>query len=147
MLQARRACCTLAALVFALSAGYVGTASGQGEDKKPSVALKLTPPVGFSPLKVHVSVEIRGGANDSAEFYCPAVEWDWGDDVRSESSEDCDPYQAGKSAIQRRYSADHTYRESGSYRVTFRLKQKDKVVGAGAANVQVRPGAREGFDN
>ena len=67
-----------------------------GDDKKPSLSLKATPPLGFSPLRVHASVDVRGGADDSADFYCPAIEWDWGDGTMSESSEDCDPYEAGK---------------------------------------------------
>lgn len=145
MLQARRACCTLAALLLALSMGHAAAAARDGE--KPSVALKATPPAGFSPLHVHGSVEIRGGADDSENFYCPAVEWDWGDDLKSERSEDCEPYRPGQSEIERRYSADHTYEQAGSYRVTFRLKQKDKVIAAASALVQVRPGARDGFDN
>ena len=145
MLQARRACCTLAVLVLALSTGRVLRASRDGDDKKPSVALKAIPPVGFSPLKVHATVEIRGGADDNAEFYCPAVEWDWGDDLTSGSSEDCDPYQPGKSSIQRRYAADHVYDQSGTYRLVIRLKQKNKVIGIASVNVQVRPGARDEF--
>jgi hypothetical protein len=143
MLHARRACCTLAALLLALSTGYAAGAAGNGE--KPSVALKATPPVGFSPLKVHASVEIRGGPNDNPELYCATVEWDWGDDLSSERSEDCDPYRAGESEIQRRYSADHTYQQAGSYRVTFRLKQKNKLVASGSTNVQVRAGIRDDF--
>ena len=143
MLQARRACCTLAALLLALSTGQIANAARDGE--KPSVALKATPPVGFSPLRVHASVEIRGGADDYETFYCPAIQWDWGDDLTSESSEDCDPYQPGKTQIQRHYYADHTYNQPGTYRVTFRLKQRDKLIASGAANVQVRPGVRDGF--
>lgn len=142
MVQARRACCTLAALLLALSTGHVVHAR---DGEKPSVALKANPPVGFSPLKVHASVEIRGGPDDYAAFYCPAIEWDWGDDLRSESSEDCDPYQAGKTQIQRHYFADHTYSQAGTYRVTFRMKQKNKLIASGSANVQVRPGVRDGF--
>jgi len=146
MLQARRrTCCTLAALVLALSTAYAWSASRDGNDKKPSVALKATPPVGFSPLKVHGAVEIRGGADDNADFYCPAVEWDWGDDLTSASSEDCDPYQAGKSSIQRRYSADHTYTQAGTFRVVIRLRQKDRIIGTGTVMVQVRPGVHDGF--
>jgi hypothetical protein len=145
MLQARRACCTLVALLLAISTGYGAAAARDGE--KPSVALRTRPSAGFAPLRVHAAIEIRGGANDAAEFYCPAVEWDWGDDLTSEHSEDCDPYHAGQSEIERRYSGDHTYTQAGSYRVVFRLKQKDKVVATASALVQVRPGARDGFDN
>jgi hypothetical protein len=64
----------------------------------------------------------------------------------SESGEDCDPYQAGKSTIKRRFTADHTYRQSGTYQIYFRLKQKGRIVGAGNGTVQVRAGAREEFE-
>jgi hypothetical protein len=141
MPQFRRAGCTVVAFVAA--ALVSGPASGQG-DRKPSLSLKATPPIGFSPLKVHAVAELRGGADDYPEFYCASIEWEWGDGTVSESGEDCDPYEAGKSAIRRRFSADHTYRISDAYKVAFRLKQKTRVVATGTANVQVRPGAREG---
>lgn len=115
----------------------------EGNDRKPSLSLKVTPPVGFSPLRVRVLAELRGGPNDYPDFYCPAIEWDWGDGTVSESSEDCNPYEAGKSEIRRRFAADHLYRQSDSYRLSFRIKQKSKVVATSAVSVQVRPGMRE----
>ena len=66
--------------------------------------------------------------DDFAEFYCPTVEWIWGDDTRAESSADCDPYEAGKSEIRRRYSVNRVFQTAGNFKVEFRLKQKDKVV-------------------
>ena len=116
-------------------------------DKKPSLSLKATPPVGFSPLKVRIVVDVRGGADDYADFYCPSIEWDWGDGTVSGNSEDCDPYQAGKSSIKRRYSIEHVFRQQGSWQVFFRLKQRDRVIAASSANVQVRPGVRDEFGN
>jgi hypothetical protein len=120
-------------------------AQKQGDDKRPSLALRLTPPLGFSPLRVHASVDVRGGPDDSVDFYCPALEWSWGDGTVSETSEDCDPYQEGTSTIRRRFSADHTFQQGGAYRVTFRLKQKNRVVASASGNVQVRAGARDEF--
>ena len=81
----------------------------QSDDKRPSLSLKVTPPLGFSPLRVRASVDVRGGADDSIDYYCPAIEWDWSDGTKSETSEDCDPYQEGTSSIRRRFSADHTF--------------------------------------
>jgi|SoiMethySBSTD1v2_1073268.scaffolds.fasta_scaffold295750_2 hypothetical protein len=116
-----------------------------GDDKRPSLALKATPPLGFSPLRVHASVDVRGGPDDSPDFYCPAVSWDWGDGTVSENSEDCDPYEEGTSAIRRRFSANHTFQQGGAYRVTFRLKQKTRVIASASTNVQVRAGVRDEF--
>jgi hypothetical protein len=147
MVHPTRAFCTVTAvLALALSSGGVTYAQRGGEDKKPSLALKATPPVGFAPLRVRVTVDLRGGADDYADLYCPSVEWQWGDDVVSENSGDCDPYEAGKTAIQRHYSAQHVYRQSGAYRLTFRLKQKGRIIALGSANVQVRAGVREDLD-
>src|SRR5215213_10479033 len=108
-------------------------AAGQEKKGKPSVSVKVTPTMGFSPARVVVSAELRGGADDYEQFYCGSVEWDWGDDTRSESKTDCEPYEAGKSEIKRHFAIDHTYNTAGEYRVEFRLKQKDKVVARGSA--------------
>ena len=120
-------------------------AQKQGDDKRPSLALKVTPPLGFSPLRVHASVDVRGGPDDTIDFYCPSIAWDWGDGTISETSEDCEPYEEGTSSIRRRFSADHTFQQGGGYRVTFRLKQKSRVVGSASSNVQVRAGVRDDF--
>lgn len=143
----RRVLCTLAAaLVVTLSpAGARSAQEDDGEDRKPSLSLRATPPVGFSPLRVRVVVDVRGGADDYAEFYCPSIEWDWDDGTVSEASSDCDPYVAGKSTIRRRFTAEHVYRQGGAYRIVFRLKQKDETVASGSGNVQVRSGLRDGF--
>jgi hypothetical protein len=146
MNDACRASCTIAALAAVLVATAASTAAQRdGADKKPSLSLKATPPAGFAPLRVHAIVDVRGGANDNAEFYCATVQWDWDDGTISENSEDCDPYEAGKSSIKRRYTGDHTFRLSGDYRVTFRLKQKDRVIASTTTTLTVRAGATEGF--
>lgn len=135
----------IAVVVLAWSVGTVFGTQKVAEDKKPSLSLRATPPVGFSPLRVRVVVDVRGGPDDYADFYCPSLQWDWGDGTVSESSEDCEPYQEGKSTIRRRYSAEHVFRQSGTFRVTFRLKRRDKAIGVSSANVQVRTGVREEF--
>lgn len=143
----RRALCPLAAL---LAAGLLGTGvrpvsgeEGRENGKKPSLSLKATPPIAFSPARVRVVAEVRGGEDDYQQFYCPAIEWDWGDGTVSENSVDCDPYESGKSEIRRRFSAEHTYRQSGSYKVYFRMKQKSKTVAASSVSVRIRPGLGE----
>lgn len=138
-------CTIVATLALGFTCGAIVDAQRE-EAKKPSVAFRATPPVGFSPLRVRVVVDIRDGDDDYADFYCPSIEWDWADGTVSESSEDCAPYEAGKSTIQRRFTAEHTYNQSGTYRIYFRLKQKNRIVGAGNGTVQVRAGVREGFD-
>lgn len=113
------------------------------DDKKPKVTVKANPSMGMSPVRIVVTADVNGGSSDE-ELYCPSVEWEWGDDTKSADSADCDPYVAGKSEVKRRFTADHTYRTAGEYQVQFRLKKKDKVVGAGNTLVRVRPGLGDG---
>jgi hypothetical protein len=146
-MNCRRAFCTLAALLaLTLLGGAVAPLSGddrQEENKKPSLSLKATPPISFSPAKVRAAAEARGGADDYEDFYCPTIEWEWGDGTTSENTQDCDPYEAGKSSIRRRFSAEHTYRMAGNFKMVFKLKQKAKTIAATSVSVQVRPGLRE----
>ena len=141
---------TVAALATAVLASVVAAGDPvsavqrSDDNKKPSLAFKATPPVGFTPLKVRVVVDVKGGANDYADFYCATVEWDWADGNTSGSGEDCEPYQAGKSEIQRRFTSEHTFRQEGDYEIAFRLKQKSKVVAFSKAIVRVKSGI---FDN
>jgi hypothetical protein len=143
MTEPRRAFCTLAAV---LTICLPAVLSGQkAEAKKPSLSLKATPPMGFTPLRVVVGVDVKDGDDDYADFYCAGVEWDWGDGTISENSSDCDPYEPGKSTIRRRFTADHIYRQPGLFKVVFKLKQKTKQVAAVTTNVQVRSGVGDGF--
>ena len=89
-----------------------------------------------------LTAELVGGANDYEDYYCPTVEWDWGDGTHSESTSDCDPYQQGKTEIKRRFTVEHVFR-AGNYRVMFRMKRRDKPIVTATANIQVRPGIRD----
>ena len=109
-------------------------------DKKPKLTLKAQPLISMAPSKVTLRAELVGGANDYEEFYCPSIEWDWGDGTQSESTSDCEPYQAGKSEIKRRFTVEHLFR-AGSYQVAFRLKHRNKAVAAATATIQVQGGA------
>ena len=144
MTHPRCACSTLAAvLVFLLP---THTMQGQrAEAAKPSLSLRATPTMGFTPLRVRVAADLRDGSDDYAEFYCATVEWNWGDGTISESSTDCDPYEAGKSTIERHFTANHIYRQPGPQRITFKLKQKKKQVAAASTTVQARAGVGDGF--
>ena len=142
----------------ALTTGFASLAADQKDQgKKPTISVKANPPVGFSPLRVILTAEVKGGPDDYEDFYCASVEWDWGDDTKSENKADCDPYEAGKSEIKRRYVMEHTFRNVGTtnlpgggvsaseqppvqLRVKFSLKQKNKVVGTGQTVIELRQG-------
>src|SRR5262245_28673697 len=85
------------------------------DNKKPKISVKANPAMAISPARVVASADISGGPDDYEEFYCAGSEWDWGDDTKSNNSADCDPYEAGKSQIKRRFTADHVYRIAGEY--------------------------------
>src|SRR5262245_36101667 len=120
MIHPRRALSLLAVLLVSVATDHAVSAQRGGDDKKPSLSLRATPPVGFSPLRVRLVVDVKGGAEDYADFYCPKIEWDWGDGTTSGNSEDCDPYEAGKSTIKRRYTTEHVFRQPGTWQVFFR---------------------------
>lgn len=127
---------------FALSAAVLGEGSAQKPDK-PSLSLKANPSITFSPANIFFAAEVKGGPDDFEDLYCPAVEWEWGDGTKDQSSADCEPYEAGKSQIKRRYVAQKKYQSSGDYRVAFRLKQKDRTVGTATTQLKIRPGVRD----
>ena len=114
------------------------------DTKRPKITLKAQPVISMAPSRVVLTAELVGGANDFEDFYCAAVEWEWGDGTKSESSTDCAPYESGKSEIKRRFTVEHVFR-MGAYRVMFHLKRREKSVGMATVSIQVRPGLRDGI--
>jgi hypothetical protein len=114
--------------------------AAEDKPKRPKLTIKASPSMAISPARVVVSADVNGGPDDFEEFYCASVEWDWGDDTKSNNTADCEPYEAGKSTIKRRFTADHVYRTAGDYRIQFRLKKKNKSVGSASTSVKIRPG-------
>src|SRR5262249_55109608 len=112
------------------------------DSRRPKLSLKASPAISMSPARVVLTAEFVGGANDFEEYYCPTVEWDWGDGTQSESTFDCQPYEPGKSEIKRRVTVIHVFR-AGAFHVTFRLKRHDKVITSSSTNIQVQPGLRD----
>jgi hypothetical protein len=141
--------CAMCFAITAMVTDVTGTAGEQKDDKnkdqdpRPKVSLRAQPVIAMSPARVVLTAELNGGANDFEEYYCPTVEWDWGDDTRSEATNDCEPYQSGKSEIKRRFTVEHVYKRAGNYRISFRMKRRDKTVGAATTNVQIRPGLHD----
>jgi hypothetical protein len=98
------------------------------EPKRPSLSLKATPGTGMVPIRVSATAEFKGGDDDFQDYYCPAVEWNWGDGTVSQEAKDCEPYEAGVSQVRRRFTGSHTYKRAGAFRITFRLKHRDRVL-------------------
>lgn len=137
----------IAATCFTLSA-VSATLAVQRTDKedksqdaiRPKFNLRAQPPVGTTPQRVVLTAELTGGADDFEDYYCPTIEWDWGDDTKSESTIDCDPYEAGKSQIKRRFTVEHVFRRPGAFKLFIRLKRGEKVLALASTTVQVRSG-------
>jgi hypothetical protein len=110
------------------------------EVKRPSLSLRALPVTGMVPIRVSATAEFKGGDDDFQDYYCPSVEWNWGDGTVSETSADCDPYEAGVSQIRRRYSGSHNYTRPGTYRIVFRLKIKERVITTQNAQIRVLGG-------
>ena len=117
--------------------------AGAEKPKKPSLSLTATPMIAFTPANVSLTGEVKGGPDDYEELYCAGVEWDWGDDTTSESTVQCEPYEAGKSKIKRFYTIRHEFKIPGVYRVRLRLKQKNKVILSANVMLQINPGIRD----
>lgn len=128
-----------ALLVIPANALQVVEAREQG-NKKPSLSLKASPAVSFAPARIVIVAEVKGGSNDYEEFYCPSIEWDWGDLTTSTAEADCEPYEAGKSEIRRRYTVEHRYKNPGGFKIVLRLKKGNKIVATANTMVQVRAG-------
>lgn len=109
-------------------------------NKKPSLSLKATPAVSFAPARIVVVAEVKNGPNDFEDFYCPTVEWEWGDLTQSVAEADCDPYSAGKSEITRRYTVEHQFKNAGAFKIILRLKKGTKVIATANTQIQVRAG-------
>lgn len=136
---------TVVSCVAVAAAGPAQEKDGKApkDDGRPEVTLKVTPLIAFSPARITVRAELKGGVLDYEPYYCPTIIWDWDDGTSSENTADCAPYEPGTSEIRRYYSSSHTYQIAGRYNVRFRMKKGDKVVGGQSTVVQVRAGIRD----
>jgi hypothetical protein len=116
---------------------------GDDKPKKLSIDLRVTPAVSFAPARVRAIAELKLPDDRTADFYCAAIEWDWGDLTESEESNECEPYEAGVSEVRRRFAAEHTFQTGGRYRVQLRLRRNRKVLASTSTIVTVRPGVRD----
>jgi hypothetical protein len=105
---------------------------------RPRLDLRATPRIAFSPAVVLLTAELIGG-NEIEEFYCPALEWEWGDGTRSMHESDCPPFQPGIE-FERRYSTEHGFRTAGDYNVKVTMRRGGRVLATASARIALRPG-------
>jgi hypothetical protein len=129
-------------LLVAAAALAWPVAAAESKPKKPTLDLRANPRMAFSPVYVSFTAEMVGG-EDIEDYYCPEIEWDWDDGGKSTQEGDCEPYQAGKTALQRRFTNDHEYRLSGSYNIKVSFFRAGRKFLSQTVRVTVRPGISE----
>jgi hypothetical protein len=140
----------LAPLTFlvAFVALSIGAAASKPSDKKDdgkaSLSLRATPAMAFAPARITLSGQLKGTASDSETFYCPTIQWNWGDGTISESSSDCEPFQPSKSDIQKSFTTQHIYKSGGLYEVKLLLKKADRIVAIATATLNIGKAIGEG---
>jgi hypothetical protein len=123
-------------LLVVLAAAAPGVGGEGDKPSRPRLDLRATPPTAFSPARVQAIGRLVGG-EDIDEFYCPAVEWNWGDGAVSARESDCPPFD-GETKMARAFSADHHYRQPGDYSVRLTLRRAGRPVAVAAASISIR---------
>jgi len=131
-------------LVTALAAGLMFGVPASAKPKRPTLGVRVSPRMAFSPVGVIAFAELNGG-EDSEDFYCLAIEWDWDDGSKSLQDSDCEPYQPG-TKIDRRFSSEHYYSGPGSFNIRAALKAQDKVIATNSFRLTVRQGVPQSRD-
>jgi len=106
--------------------------------KKPGLELRATPRHSFSPANILFTAELKGG-DDIEEFYCPEIEWEWGDGGKSVQEADCEPWAQG-TTLERRWSAHHVYQFAGLYPVKITLRKSGRTIASQTLSLTVRAG-------
>jgi hypothetical protein len=126
-------------VVLAVAVSLVAPwARAEPKPKKPTLDMRVTPRMAFSPVNVLVVAELKGG-DDIEEYYCPEIEWDWDDGGKSVHEADCDPFDS-TTQIERRFSQEHYYRRAGMYNLKAYFKKAGRVVLIGNLRITVRAG-------
>ena len=129
----------LLTLAAALSAASVSPQQSPPKPKRPTLSLRATPRMAFAPVNVFFTAELTGG-DDIEQFYCPEVEWWWGDGGKSVQESDCPPYEPGVSKIERRFTAEHEFRRAFVYTVAVTLRRANRTYAKADVKITVRPG-------
>jgi hypothetical protein len=119
-------------LVAALA---VPATAGERGVKKPRLDLRASPRMSLMAANVLVVAELVGG-DEIEDFYCPAVEWEWGDGARSAHEGDCPPFEPGM-AMGRRHTASHAYRQPGEYSLRVTLRRAGRSLAAATTFVTI----------
>jgi hypothetical protein len=127
------------ALTVIVIAALATAGTSAEKARKPRLDLRAAPRMAFSPVNVLLTAELMGG-DDVDEYYCPEIEWNWDDGGKSVHESDCAPLEAG-GTFERRFTANHAYRQAGTYNVKITMRKANRPVAVATATVTVHPGA------
>lgn len=130
-------------LLVVLAMSMPGIAGAAGP-RRPRVEVRATPRMAFPPVSVLVVAQLVGG-DEHEDFYCPDVEWDFGDGSRSAQQADCEPFMDGMS-LERNFMARHAYLRSGDYEVRVTLRRASRALAVATTRVTVHAGAALGYE-
>jgi hypothetical protein len=123
------------AVALMLGLAGLALAGDGGKPRKPQLDLRASPRMAFPPVEILVTGQLKDGA-DLEEFYCPGLEWDWGDGTRSAHESDCEPYEPSTPLVHL-FTARHAYNAPGAYHVRLTLRRADRTVAAGSVAVMI----------
>ena len=113
----------------------LGVPALAGGSRRPRVELRATPRMAFLASDVLVAARLVGG-DEHEDFYCPEVEWEFGDGSRSRHQADCEPFKSG-TPLERRFTASHAYRRPGNYEVRVTLRRSNRTLSVATTSVRV----------
>ena len=116
-----------------------GASDAAPKPKRPRLELRATPRMTFSPAHILFTAELTGG-DDSEDYHCPEIEWDWDDGGKSVQETDCKPFEPGVTKIDRRFTAEHDYRNAGIYSVRVTMRRAERPIATTSVRITVRPG-------
>ncbi len=128
-------------LLLVLAVALPASPAPEARGKRPRLELKAAPRMAFAPVNVFVTAELVAG-DEVEEYYCPELEWDWDDGGKSTTESDCAPFEAGMK-IERRFTAEHEYRRSGTYDIKVTLRRAGRSLAVQTFRLTVKPGLRE----
>ncbi len=115
------------AVVVLLGGGGLVAAGGKADAARPHLDLRATPRMAFPPVSVFLVAELKGGGDGAEDFYCPGLEWDWGDGSLSAEEGDGPPFQDG-AKLQRLFTARHAYGAPGTYEVKLTMRRATRTL-------------------
>jgi hypothetical protein len=124
-------------LILGPSAG-TATSGETALGKKTVLRLKALPQIALTPARISFTGFLSGNRN-LERYYCPEVEWRFGDGARSVLSPDCHSVEnRDLTPINRLWSVHHNYRWSGVYDVKLILRRDGRAVATATTQVVVR---------